>query len=353
MKSIRNLLILSLFTLLAISCEKELDPITAISPGNDMEEPTLSITYPEVGKVVRSQDSIAKVTFKFTAIDDIEIKSIVIQLDGEEIGNLTSFKDYRRAVVDFVYDKLTDGNHTLLITVTDMTGKITSKSLNFRKVTVPPYTPLSGEILYLPLDGDFLDLITGKEAAKTGSPTFADGKLGNAYLGAADSYLTYPADEFMTSTEFSMAFWIKVNSMPTRAGVISISPPAESRNSGFRFLREGTEAEQKFGINFGIGETEIWMNPFYTFTPDNNWIHVAISISTTKATVYVNGAMIMETELDAPLSWKDCSTMTIASGMPNFVYWEHFSDLSQYDEMHFFNKAISQEIVQTLYTAEK
>jgi len=353
MKLIKNLFILSLIAVFAVSCEKGLDPITPVSPGSDMEDPTLVITYPEVGKVVRSQDSIAKVTFKFIAIDDIELKSIVIQLDGTEIGNLTSFKDYRRAVVDFVYEELTDGDHSLVITVTDLTGKIVTKTLNFRKVTVPPYTALAGEVLYLPLDGDYMDLITGKEAAKTGAPTFAEGKIGNAYAGAADSYMTYPAAELMTSTEFSMACWIKVNSLPTRAGVVSISPPAESRNSGFRFLREGTEAEQKFGFNFGIGETEVWMNPFYTFTPDNTWVHVAVSISTSKAIAYVNGEMVLETEIDAPLSWKDCNSMTIASGVPNFVYWEHFSDLSLYDEMHFFNKAISAEVVQTLFNAEK
>lgn len=357
MKLIKNLFILSIITFLAVSCEKGIDPITAISPGTDMEDPTIAITFPEVGKIVRSQDSIANITFKFTAVDDIELKSIVIQLDGTEIGNLTTFKDYRRAVVDFYYDQLTDGNHTLLITVTDLSGKVVSKSLAFRKVTVEPYTPLNGEILYLPLDGDYMDLITGKEAAKTGSPTFAEGIIGDAYKGAADSYLTYAADELMTSTEFSMAFWIKVNSLPTRAGVISISSPRtpsdSSRISGFRFLREGTEEEQKFGINFGIGKTEVWMNPFYTFTPDNSWIHVAISISNTKANVYINGEMVMETEIDAPLSWKDCTSMTIASGIPNFVYWEHFSDLSLYDEMHFFNKAITAEVVQTLYTAEK
>jgi hypothetical protein len=41
--------------------------------------------------------------------------------------------------------------------------------------------------------------------------------------------------------------------------------------------------------------------------------------------------------------------MTLGSGMPNFIYWEHFSDLSLYDELHMFNRAITAAEVQALY----
>lgn len=358
MKLIKTLIIGCLVTVIAGSCEKGLDPITPLAPGSDVEDPTLVINFPVAGKAVRLQEGETLVTFKVTATDDIEIGSVKLDLDGTEIANLTSFKDYRRAVINYDYNEVTDGDHKLTVIVTDLAGKTISKFVNFRKITVPPYTPMEGEILYLPFEDDFLDRINGVEAAKTGSPTFAEGKSGNAYVGATDSYITLSATG-LTAPEFSLSMWIKVNSTPDRAGILSMSPPGDSRNSGFRLFREGTAGEQKFGFNFGIGEAflptaEVWMNPFYTFAPDGSWIHIAISVNDDKATAYINGEVALEyiPETPATIDWAGVTSLTIGSGQPNFVYWEHFSDLSMYDEIHFFNRAITAEEVQALYNVE-
>jgi hypothetical protein len=345
MKIVKYLLGSVLVAAFTLSCNKGIDPITEVSPRPDQSAPELNITFPVEGKIVRSSDEVATVTFKLLATDDIEIQSVVIQLDGIEIANLNSFKDYRRAKIDYVYNGLTDGDHVLTSTVTDLTGKTNSKTVHFKKVTAPTYTPLDGEVLYLPFEDNYLDLITGNSATVVGSSTFAEGKIGNAYSGAADAYVTYPTDGIV-GDEFSLAFWYKVNSTPDRGGLISISPTGESRNSGFRFLREGSATEQNLGINFGIGETEVWMNPFFTFAVEAQWMHIAISISTTKATIYIDGQMIIEQEIDAPISWTGCSSMTIASGAPNFTYWEHFSDQSLFDELHVFKRAITATEVQ-------
>jgi hypothetical protein len=338
--------------MLAVSCKKGLDPIKEVAPGPDLLPPDLTITYPEAGKTVRSSDEVATINIKLVASDDIELQGITLAMDGTQFGSVTSFIDYRRIVLDYPYKSLNDGDHVLLVTAVDMTGKSTSRSVSFKKITAPPYVPMPNEVIYFPFDGNYYNLITGSEASVTGTPSFVSGKVGDAYKGAADSYVQYPSNEISTP-EFSVAFWYKLNPDPKRGGIISISPPGDLRTSGFRFLREDGGTQMKFGINFGIGTDEVWMNPFMTIDPTDEWMHFAITISATTATIYVDGDVIMEkTDLTGPIVWTDCPSMTIASGEPNFTYWEHFSDLSLFDEMHFFTRAITAEEVQKLYNVK-
>jgi len=100
------------------------------------------------------------------------------------------------------------------------------------------------------------------------------------------------------------------------------------------------------------------MNPFITLKPTatgdfGDWIHIAISISGTTSTIYINGVSKMTATLKTPIDWTDCTLMSIASGAPNFIYWSHLSDLSQYDEMHIFKRAITQDEVTALYGVKK
>jgi hypothetical protein len=352
MKILKYFTIFSLLAVIAASCEKGIDPISPADMGTDQTAPTLVINYPPEGKVVISNDAIATVTFKLVAVDDHELQSVKISLDGTEIGNLTSFKDYRRAVVNQVYNSLADGDHVLSATATDLTGKTVSAEVHFKKITAPPYEPMDGEVLYLPFDENLLDLISGNEVSAEGTPGYAEGKIGSAYAGAADTYITNPSSIF-TGTQFSVAFWYKINADPLRAGIISISPDeGESRSVGFRLFRENNGANQNIGLNFGIGANEAWINPFITVPPDHDWMHIAITISNTKAFVYIDDVVAKEFDMETVLSWTGCTLMSIASGEPNFVYWQHLSDLSLYDDMHFFNKAISADDVHKLFTAK-
>lgn len=353
MKIIKFLFITSLVLVLAGSCNNGLDPIEPVVPHSDQEPPTIQINYPIAGKPIVSPDSVATVIFNVLAVDDVELQSVTLELDGSQIYYKTSFLDYRRLDLNLSYDNITDGNHTLVATVYDKTDKSATTSLIFTKITAPPYTPMDGEVLYFPLDGYYLDLITGDAFNVVGSPGFATGKINDGYAGATDSYLTFPND-LLLGTEFSVAFWYKINAVPDRAGIIAISPPTDAttmdRTSGFRLFRENNSGKQNIGLNIGIGSTDVWMNPFITVPNDNDWMHIAISISVSHTSIYVNGASVLEKDLTAGISWANCTQITVASGQPNFIYWLHFSDLSIYDEIHFFNKAITAEQVQSLYS---
>lgn len=353
MKILKYIFLGSLLSVLAVSCEKGIDPINPVAPGTDNYAPDITINYPLEGTLVRVPDEIATINIKVVVTDDIELKKVVFQMDGAEIASFTSFKDYRRAMIDYAYNNVTDGEHTLTVIATDLTDKSKSKSVNFKKVA--PYTPLDGEVFYMPFDGDYTDLVSVVPATVTGAPGFADGKAGQAYAGAKDAYLKFPTANIL-GNEFSVSFWYKINADPDRAGILAISAPGEDRSTGFRLFREKSGDKQNIGLNFGIGTTEVWMNPFIQVPTNEGWMHIAISISTSKATIYVNGQPApsnSQADLAGNIVWTGCNSMTIGSGMPNFVYWEHFSDKSLYDELRIFNKALSAAEVQNLYNGKK
>jgi hypothetical protein len=77
-----------------------------------------------------------------------------------------------------------------------------------------------------------------------------------------------------------------------------------------------------------------------------------MTISDKKCAIYINGALAREVD-NAGLNWTGCSVLSIGSGGPNFTYWGHADDLSLYDELHLFNKALSQAEVQALWNSEK
>ncbi len=336
--------------IVAVACNEGIDPISRVEPGADQAPPAVTITYPTEGTSIQVLGEIATIGIQFEATDDIELQSVAILMDGNEIKNYTQFRDYRRLVAEYVYDNVTNGVHVLTVTATDLSGKITSQNINFQKVSA--YTPkYEGEVLYLPFDGDMMDLVSFTTATKIGNPGFSEDKIvgTNSYAGAADAYLTFPTAGIL-GNEFSAIFWYKLNATPDRAGILEISPVGDDRAHGLRFAREADGANQKFFLNIGDGAAETWIVP-PSFAVSDEWMHVAISISTTHASVYINGNIVAESDF-GPINWEGCDLLSFASGMPRFVYWDHFSDLSLYDELRIFNKALSTSDIQHIIEVE-
>ena len=159
---------------------------------------------------------------------------------------------------------------------------------------------------------------------------------GDAYLGAADSYLTFPTAGLL-GDEFSASFWLQTNADPTRAGILVIGPPdadnpdaPNNRSSGFRFFREGDEMSQIFKLNVGHGEGETWFDGGADATIDpatGDWVHFAFTISGTESVVYINGEVAKQGAFTG-VDWTDCDVLSIMSGEPRFTGWNHRSDLS-------------------------
>lgn len=349
MKTINRILFFVLAVFVAGACTQNyIDDISKVEPGLDETAPQVTISSPANGYQIKVPEAVAPVTISFEATDDIELGSVSVKLNGSEIKKYSEFKDYRRLVDQFVYDNVTNGAHVLEISATDLEGKTTTVSVNFEKVS--PYTPkYAGETFYMPFDGDFMELISFQTANTVGNPGFAgQGVLGgNAYRGAADSYLTFPFDE-LKSDEFSATFWYKVNSAPTRAGILSIGAEAENRQQGFRLFREGGAESQQLKLNVGYGSGESWNDGGFIDATAGEWVHVAITISPTENVIYFNGAAVRTAVMGAPVDWTGCDEITIAAGGETFSYWDHLSDLSFMDELRFYNRTLSGSEIQQI-----
>jgi hypothetical protein len=84
----------------------------------------------------------------------------------------------------------------------------------------------------------------------------------------------------------------------------------------------------------------------------SDWVHLAFTVSQTACVVYINGE-VATSSAGGTIDWTGCDLMSIASGQPNFAYWDHKSDLSTIDEIRIFNKALTKAEVQTIMNNEK
>jgi Concanavalin A-like lectin/glucanases superfamily/Bacterial Ig domain len=347
MKTLKHILLVTIIAVFAVACNEGIDDITRIEPGVDATAPVVKIIYPAEGTAIKVFEDVTSINIEIEVTDDIEIDNIIVKLNGAEIANFNEFTDYRRALEEFTYDNLVDGNHILTVEAMDIEGKLTTSEVNFQKE--PPYLPMfAGEVLYMPFDGDYMDLIGFNLATEVGVPGFADTSYAgtNAYMGATDAYLTMPAEELL-SDEFSAAFWYKVDANPDRAGILVLGAD-ENRTQGFRLFREGSADEQRIKLNVGTGDGESWNDGGVIDVTAGEWVHVAFTISQTKSIIYFNGIEMNAADLSSGIDWTGAENLTIGSGGETFSYWDHKSDNSSIDELRVFNKAITQSDIQIM-----
>jgi hypothetical protein len=211
-------------------------------------------------------------------------------------------------------------------------------------------------IFSMNFNGDYKDAVSKTEATSVGSPDFnySDAIFGYSYQGATDSYLTFPSSDLALGAEFSATFWLKIDASDTRAGIINIAPLNPSspsdKPSGFGLIREGGATSQKFILLVGNGTNATWVNPGAPATIDptlNEWVHLGITISNTKASLYMNGELAGQSDLSG-FNWEGVGNLSIMSGDPNFSGWNHKTEKGQMDELYIFKKPLSQAEIQTI-----
>ena len=204
--------------------------------------------------------------------------------------------------------------------------------------------------LYMPFDGDFTDEVSNRTINVVGTPEFAEESVEgtNAYQGAAGSYLNFSA-EGLLGDEFSTTFWYKVEAEPNRAGIITISPEG-TRNSGFRLFREGSAEEQRIKLNVGNGTTDSWNDGGVIDPTAGEWVHVAVTVSESETKIYLDGELVNTGTVAGGIDWTGVNSVSVMSGAPTFVEWDHLSDQSSMDELRFYNIVLTQEEVQAAMT---
>lgn len=202
---------------------------------------------------------------------------------------------------------------------------------------------------YMNFNGNYKDAVSKNEASTVGNPgfDFGGGVSGDAYKGGANSYLTFPSEELAQGSNFSAAFWLKIDPSDTRAGIINIAPavpaPPSDKPSGFGLIREGSKTAQKFILLAGNGTNATWVNPGGPATIDptlGNWVHFGIVISETNVALYMDGEVVGQSDF-AGIDWAGVGDLVIMSGDPNFNGWDHKTEKGEMDELYIFKKALS------------
>ncbi|MDH7911603.1 LamG-like jellyroll fold domain-containing protein [Winogradskyella sp. SYSU M77433] len=346
-----------LFSLILVtSCYDGIDPITEVDPGPDAGAPIVDILYPSEGDEINTIELVVPIDISFRVEDDIEVASITVSYDGDQIasynGSNDTFLDYRIVERELTYDNVTTGEHTVSVTATDIAGNSTTSSVTFEKA--PPYEPIfPGEVFYMSFNGIFTELVSLDDPVQVGTPEFAgeafDGS--NSFRASEDSYLTFPIDDLMFGSNMSGAFWYKVNAEPNRSGILTVGDDADDRNQGFRLFREGSATEQRIKLNVGTGTAESWNDGGVIDVAAGEWVHVAFTISPTETVIYLDGVPVNTGSPTAPIDWTGCTDITIGAGGETFSYWNHLSDNSSMDELRLFNTTLTQAEVQTMINA--
>lgn len=229
--------------------------------------------------------------------------------------------------------------------------------IQFKEKVIIPSATFS-----MDFENNYTDAISSTDATIVGTPDFAGvGVHGtDAYAGATDSYLSFPTTG-LKSPEFSATMWYKLNDSPDRAGILVMSPEDTNnanypsiqnlRTSGFRFFREvGDNGNQRFKLNLGDGTADIWVDGGTTADVDpttGNWINLAITISATEASVYIDGVLVGQSTFSG-IDWTGCDVLSIMSGAPRFTEWGHLSDSSYLDDLKLYDVALSQDQIKQI-----
>src|SRR5690606_13726556 len=100
---------------------------SSVDPGPDESAPQITLKAPTEGYQIMAPQALAPVTINFEISDDIELSTISVAINGNQIASFSEFKDYRRFVHEFTYDSVPTGSHVLEITATDIDGKSTTE----------------------------------------------------------------------------------------------------------------------------------------------------------------------------------------------------------------------------------
>jgi hypothetical protein len=375
MKIIKNILTGAFAAIIMLGCNNDgyMDPIKSVAPGADETAPVVTVNYPFEGAKIQVKENVVPINIQFEASDDIEIKTVSVELDGTKLADFTDFKDYRKAVETYKYDELTNGTHTLKVTATDLSNKSTTVTVNFEKVE--PYQPkYPGEIVYLPFDGDYLELLTITEATKGGSPTFVDGLVGKAiHLDASNKgYVLFPGDTLAQTSSFSLSFWVKPefvdgngdNGIDGILGFVNLSNASGFWGNIDWFVENGSNpsgAVIKMHVTNDDSETWITDAPSYPNLFDQ-WNHFVLTYdgAAHEFKYYINGSLV----LTKAAAWTDALTFknsgSIVLGTVQFQTSPSLTSATgeqgwasyltgEIDEVRIFNRALSGTDVQQIY----
>ena len=89
-----NLIMIGLVFFIFGCTENYIDEIVAVDPGPDMEAPEIILNYPVEGTLIRVTEQVTAITIRAEVKDDIELQSVIFNLNGTEIASFNEFRDF-------------------------------------------------------------------------------------------------------------------------------------------------------------------------------------------------------------------------------------------------------------------
>ncbi|QCK14904.1 LamG domain-containing protein [Mangrovivirga cuniculi] len=365
---------------IVFSCDDGyIDDISRVDPGPDEENPTVNIIRPGEGLVIRVLEETTSITIEFEISDDIRLNDATVSVDGSVIATYGSedFIDYRNFNDVITHDGIDNGEHTVSVTATDESGKSTTSTVNFSKAE--PYQPMDGEVLYIPFDGEVLDLIT-LNSGEGSNISFADGVAGQALSlnVARQAYAIFEASDNVIGVEnFTLSFWVRPEFVDSdnSGGIDGVLGLVNFSNierfwGNFDFFVENGSNPDATRIRLHITHNsadETWItdvNDLAGFFGE--WSHqvVTYDASTSIFNYYVDGVLTTTatSSWGGPLNFENAGPMvfgavqfqtdpSLTSATGNQPWASYLT--GELDEVRFFNRAFTQEEVTTLYENER
>ena len=191
-------------------------------------------------------------------------------------------------------------------------------------------------------ENNLTDTVGGKNGTGSGSPTYVAGHAGQAInLSGSTQYVSLPAGIVSTLNDFTIATWVKVTALSTWARIFDFG--SNTTTNMFLVPSNGTNIRFAITTSGAGGEQQInGTAPLAT----GAWAHVAVTLSGSTGTLYVNGAQVGQ---NTAMTLKPSS---LGSTTLNYLGKSQYADPylnGQLDDFRIYNGALTAGEVFSLY----
>ena len=215
------------------------------------------------------------------------------------------------------------GLNSFTVRATDAGGLYADATL---AISVFPFSQRSGYLF----DGNATDSVGSFPGTIAGTPTYSSGRTGQAIsLDGANDYVTLP-NGAASYHEISISTWVYWNGGGNFQHIFDFG----NSTSQYLYLTPNTGSGMRFKITNGASSQQV---DYATALPIGRWVHVAVTLSGSTGTLYINGTAV---------ATNNAFTLAPDAFNPshNYIGNSQFSDPlfnGQIDDFRIYNYALS------------